>query len=41
MKDKILRLINEAKSQSEAGMKLKSYSAALFIAGVIVGGIVF
>lgn len=41
MKDKILRLIDEAKSQSQAGLKLKSYSAALFVAGVVVGGIVF
>jgi hypothetical protein len=41
VKDEILRLIGEAKSQSQAGLKLKSYSAALFVAGVVVGGIVF
>jgi len=41
MKDKILRLIEEAKTQSKAGLELKTYSACLFIAGVIVGGVLW
>lgn len=41
MKDKILRLIDEAKSQASTGLELKSYSAALFVAGVVVGGVLF